>query len=149
MIKIGDVKGYTIFYGANDKLFRLCDAEGNEVGSAPTQQALEDKADNLCKQAFPVPISALQASFGFLHRGRVTSVNIDTEECWFVYEAKPGRRTKMLLRSGELYELTVANEVVAQQVEEHFNRIEALRTEIRNLIMLLEKPINPQYFGIK
>ena len=150
--KIGEVKGHTITYATQDKLFHLRNAEGEEVGSGKTQDDVEQQADKLAKQSFPLPIQALLKGGGYsLRLGRVTSVNLDDRSCRFVYQEKELGRSCAKVRLGhtDAYELTEHNNDIHQKVREIEEHIDRLRNECAGLIENLEKPINLAYFGLK
>ena len=149
MIKVGTAKGYTILYDEKRKLFILEDADGNEVASGATQDAVEVKAEKLSKQAFKFPIPALNVSGLALFKGRVTSLNADDRSAYFAYDDKRcGSHQKLLLRYDHVYELTEANALIAGQVEECREQIKAIEDKIKSLISQLEKPIDLFYFGL-
>lgn len=151
MIKITVTKGYTIFYDSSYKVFRLQDAEGDEVASGATQEEMEQKADKLSKQAFSFPIRAIYCSMNTPDIGRVTSINIDKEEVWFASDTNTGygSRQKRRLSASGLFELSDANNMIISQVEDKRRRMAGLSTEIATLIKQLEKPINLAYFGLR
>ena len=150
--KIGEVKGYTITYDDRDKLFHLKNAEGEEVGSGKTQDAVEQQADKLAKQSFTFPLPALLRGGPYsLHLGKVTSVNLEDRACRFVYQEKGEyhSHTKVHLRHTNAYELTEHNNGIYQKVMAMREQIDRLQSEIAVSLDHLEKPINLAYFGLK
>lgn len=151
MIKIGAVKGHTIVYNPDRKLFVLEDAEGNNLASAPTQAELEEKANKLWKQKykFPVPAVYLMGSL-YYKKGRITSLNPEAREVYFSFEDKDsyGTREKIRLSRADLYELTDANVQLCDQIDHYRGQIKELEAKINSLMKQFEKPITPEYFGI-
>lgn len=150
--KIGEVKGYTIFYDSTVKEFRLRDALGEEVGSGKTQDAVEEQAKKLSKQAYKFPIPAVLATYRSAERGKVTSVNLDNRSMRFVYEEKTyyQSHTKIHLGSGDkVFELTHPNEQLLTEIQSRRANIETIDKEIEELVKRFEKPIGLKYFNLK
>jgi len=148
---IGEVKGYTITYDSRDKLFRLKNAEGEEVGSGKTQDEVEQQADKLSKQGFTFPIPALLAGSWHIDKGKVTSVNLGDRSATFIYHDKADYRSraKIHLRTSHAHELTPKNEQIYQEVVQREEQVLKLHKEIEQFTKELENPINLSYFGLK
>jgi len=152
--KIGEYKGYTILYDSQSKVFRLENAQGEEVGSGATQEAVETQADALSKTRFPFPIRVFDAQGRDVRASRITSVNLKEVSVWVVEEEMSAfgykqRQKRNIGYSPNLYERTEANEQIAATIKVKKDAITQLETEIKELIATLEKPITPAYFGIK
>ena len=149
--RIGEVKGYSIYYDTRDKLFRLKDGEGNEVGKGKTQDEVEKQADKLAKMAFTFPILALIEEGLSLKPGKVTSVNIEGRSCMFIYTEKEGyySKTKVHLRYSRVHERTPNNEATYLEIKAKRDEIKQAEEEITALIAKLEKPIDLDYFSLK
>lgn len=147
--KIGKAKGYDIIYDSSDKLFHLCDSAGEEVGSGKTQQAVENQADKLAKQAYHFPIAVLLVSGDGLHEGKITSLNIEDESVRFTDADKSYYgRLKLRLNYRNFYQMTEGNREILDQVRAKRGAIQEIENEIRLLIGHLEKPINLAYFNL-
>lgn len=148
--KLGEVKGYTITYDTRDKLFRLKNKNGDEVGSGKSQDDVELKAEKLSKQPFKFPIVALKVSHLSIEKGRVTSFNADDRAAYFSFDNKSyGSHMKLRLGCDKAYELTEANSRLYDEVFKCRSQIKEIEGKIESLIKELEKPINLDYFGLK
>lgn len=145
--KIAVVKGYTVVYETRDRSFKLLTSDGQEVGSGKTQDEVEAQADKLAKQGYKFPIAAMQAAFQNLQLGRVTSVNLSEKSVYFVTDASR-RRCKEKLRYSHLYEATERNLQLANEVATRRSQIEKIEENIRELMGMLENPINLEYFNL-
>jgi len=152
--KIEEYKGYAIHYDSQAKMFKLLNAEGDEVGQGATQEAVEKQADTLSKSQFPFPIRVFDTLGGRPWASRITSANLAGLSIWIVDEEAgqygyKQRRKRNLRYSAHLYERTEANEEIAVVIQAKADAITQLETEIKELMAKLEKPITPAYFGLK
>ena len=148
-VKVGEKDGFIIFYDTRDKKFRLRDPEGNDIASEDTQEKVEGRIPQLLKDRFKLPILALRECYGKYERGRITSVNLESNTAWFSYDDKQRKSTeKIYLRTEHgAYELTLANEAIVSQVEQLQGKQRELEAEIDKLEQQFEKPITREYFS--
>jgi len=56
LTKVGEIKGYDIFYDSDRKRFYLRDDAGNDLTSADSQEELEIQAAKISKASHKMPI---------------------------------------------------------------------------------------------
>lgn len=152
MVKISEVKGYTVWYSPPYKKFLLLDKDGNEVGSGQTQDEVEQKAKKLTKSTYKFPIPAFKVHYqDRVVKGRITSINPQNRTLYFSYDDKKlGSHEKVHLRwDKNLVKVTDANSRIQEQVEGHRAQIKSIEDQIHALIGQLEEPITPEYFGME
>jgi len=150
MVKISEVRGYTVFYSSEYKQFILRDKEENEVARAKTQEQVELQIEKLVKLAYKFPIPAFKLHYaGEVMKGRITSLNPDDKSAYFAYDDKRlGSHEKVRLISDRVFEITEANTIIHEQVIQYHAEIKSIEGKINALIQQLEKPINREYFGL-
>lgn len=153
--KVAEFRGYTIFYDTRDRLFHLCDAEGEDEGTGKTQMEVEELARRVSKLRHKFPIDAFKVANLYVYSGRVTSLNPDDPSVRFVYTedagySRIGTHTKEHIRYGSarIYEATEANKKVVMRIGELRSKTKALEAEIAELIKTLETPIDSKYFNL-
>ncbi len=151
--EVGKFRGYTILYDSRDRLFRLRDADGQDVGSGKTQEEAEEQAKKLIKLAYKFPIEALKVSNLYVSRGKVTSLNPSDCSMRFVFAKDQaslyGTVMKVHLRRGpDIYEATEANKEIANQIDVARGHIKEIEGRIPSLIEQLERPMNMEYFKL-
>jgi hypothetical protein len=149
-VKIQDKNGYSVFYDPERKLFYLEDAEGNEVGSASTQDKVEALIPEITKLAFKLPIPAILSLHSSVEKGRITSLNLHQGTAYFSYDDKGhGTTEKIALQYDKaVYELTEGNERIVSQIEKNLAQKKRLTDQIEALKEQFERPINLEYFGM-
>lgn len=147
-VKIGSKDGYDTFYDPNDKLFRIRDPQGNEVGKGATQDKVEADIARLVKTALKLPVAAIMWTYHKWERGRITSVNLQNNFAWFSFDDKTRRHAEKVSLSGrnEIFELTPANEALEKQIGELLVHQAEVEKQIDALRAKFEKPINHKYF---
>jgi len=150
--KIGNTKGFDIFYDSILQRFELWDPLGNVVTTADTQKEAEKKAAVLAKTAGSFPIKAFLLYAGLLHPGRITSFDAEDEKVWFVWDkATYGHRERRSITYDHLYLMTDHNTEVANKLAARATQVEDLRTEIAKetklLTPTLTDPVDMNYFS--
>lgn len=153
--KIGEIRGYSMYYDPGSRRFSLEDSDGNEVATALTQDHLEEKAKKLSKKQHNLPLPVFSRSYQGtdIRRAQITSVNMDDGH-GSVRLMCDGRRSKEHLpRSGSdyayLFEVTPHNEEILSRVKELAKRRDEITGEIKETMAHLEKPITRAYFGLE
>jgi len=152
--KIGEIRGYSMYYDPGTRRFYLKDSDGNQVAEAATQDQLEDKAKRLSKKKYKLPMPVLKRAYqgSRIERGQITSVNIDGYGS--VMTTIEGQRRKEQLdrmdgRYHYLFAVTPHNETVVSKVNELGEKRDAIEKEIKEATEQLEKPITREYFGLE
>lgn len=152
-IKIKEIYGYTLLYDERLRRFIIKDADGTELAHANTQDDAEVKAKALSKQEFKrIRIINVEQE-GQSTMGELTSLNRDDKSAWVSMEKDEhayggGRRKISLNYDRGYYEETGANLKILGEIKAKREILNRIKTELKNLIAVLEKPINLGYFGI-
>lgn len=151
---ITEVKGYTITYDSNSRLFYLVNSDGEDAGFGKTQDEVEAQADKLSKAEFTFPIQAFLVQNLRLASGRITSINLSDRSVRFVPDQEANAyqlrgHTKQRLQYTHLYEATEANKDISHLITAARNQISQLEQQIKELWEQLEKPISLDYFNLK
>jgi hypothetical protein len=135
MPKIGEYKGYEIFYDTPRKRFTA--NVQNDTLEAASQTELENQIDRALKNAGVFPIHVIFCDGGRVIYGRITSYNPTDRRAWFVDEK--GEREKPWALD-HYYLDTATNRSVCEQVSTKLADIGRIRNEIGELEKQLEKP---------
>jgi len=153
--KIGEIRGYSMYYDPGTRRFNLHDSDGNQVADAATQDQLEEKAKRLSKKKHKLPMPVLKRAYqgSQIERGQITSLNID-DGYGSVMATIEGRRGKERLDRADgryhyLFAVTPHNEAVVSKVNALAEKRDAIGEEIKEATAQLEKPITREYFGLE
>lgn len=154
MLKIGNASGYDLYYDESRRFFVITDTDGTEMAHGDSQGEVEGKAKILRKEEFKrIPIFRVDSDKK-IRLGELTSLNRDDRVCWASMfrmegESHGGGRGKVDLRYDRVYyELSPNNTELIAKIKAKTDVIDKLRTETNDLIKMLDKPINSEYFGL-
>lgn len=152
-IKIKEIYGYKLLYNDRDRNFIIEDTDGTELASAKTQDEAEVKAKNLSKQEFKrVDIIKVEQE-GQITMGELTSLNRKDKSAWISMEKSEhtwgsGRQKINLDYHRGYYEATETNLKILEEIKAKREVLTQIKTEIKDTIAKLEKPIDLNYFRI-
>lgn len=148
--KIKEIEDYQLVYDDRSKDFKLLDAEGDEQASGKNQDEVEKKVEELKKSNFKFPIRVYHDTGFTIELGRLTSLNVTDRSIRYVPDDTRGQsKFKKHLNHTRLFEITDANRSLAQDIQAKKKHVDEVQDEIKALREKMEKPINPEYFGIE